>query len=473
MKVENFDGSKARQILTGLVMSESVLAAVAEQWDGKLFASPWENLIAGWAIDYWNSYKAAPKERMNGIFHSWAENKKDKDSIDLVERFLTGLSDDYEGGEEDINPNYVLDLACKHFSLVRFDRCLEMAAGHRDRGDLKKAEEKLAEYSKVLLGDEAGEDLFIDENEIASTFDVRESDVLISYSGALGDFFQDTFSRDCFVALLGTEKSGKSWGLLDLAWTALTQRKKVAFFEAGDLTRTQIKKRLITRAAQAPIRSENGLWPCVVKYPTKLILSKGSDKKVEVEYEERTFDAPINRQSAIEACRNIMRKKVKSKRSYFKFKVYPNDSVSIEGIKAKIRLWEKRQGWVPDVVVIDYADILAPPPGRMEPRDQINKIWKQMRALSQELHCLVITATQASARGYERETLDRRCFSEDKRKFAHCTATIGINSTSAEKEMGVQRLNYVVRREGEFSPRHCVYVAGCLPLAAPFIVSVR
>ena len=82
-----------------------------------------------------------------------------------------------------------------------------------------------------------------------------------------------------------------------------------------------------------------------------------------------------------------------------------------------------------DVVVVDYADILRPPPGRMEPRDQANEVWKQLRALSSALHCLVVTATQANRAGYDRELLGMTNISEDKRKLAHANGVIGINMT--------------------------------------------
>jgi hypothetical protein len=124
------------------------------------------------------------------------------------------------------------------------------------------------------------------------------------------------------------------------------------------------------------------------------------------------------------------------------------------------------------VIVIDYADILANPPGFNESRDATNATWKHLRRLSQERHCLVVTATQADAASYRAETIDASNFSEDKRKLSHVTGMVGINSTPEEKENSMQRLNWVVLRESEFNVTRCVHVASCIDIGNPAVKSI-
>ena len=46
---------------------------------------------------------------------------------------------------------------------------------------------------------------------------------------------------------------------------------------------------------------------------------------------------------------------------------------------------------IPDVIIVDYADILAPEDTRQsEKRHQVDETWKALRRLSQEWHALVI-----------------------------------------------------------------------------------
>ena len=128
-------------------------------------------------------------------------------------------------------------------------------------------------------------------------------------------------------------------------------------------------------------------------------------------------------------------------------------------------------GWLPDVVVIDYADILAPMDGRQEKRYQVDETWKRMRGLSQKRRICVITATQADAASYRVKTLGKSNFSESKTKLAHANAFIGINALPDEVEKQIRRLNFIVRREEAYSELECLYVAGCLAIGNPMIIA--
>ena len=108
----------------------------------------------------------------------------------------------------------------------------------------------------------------------------------------------------------------------------------------------------------------------------------------------------------------------------------------------------------------------------MDLRNQQNKIWQRLRRLSQEKHCLVVTATQADAASFESHTLKLHNFSEDKRKFGHCTAMYGINQNDPEeKDLRMMRLNELVIREGTSSTFRQVRLLQCLEMGRPFLGS--
>ena len=62
-------------------------------------------------------------------------------------------------------------------------------------------------------------------------------------------------------------------------------------------------------------------------------------------------------------------------------------------------------------------------------------------------------------------------FSEDKRKYAHTTATYSLNQTDEEKKIGIMRLGELVVRESEFDRTRQVKVLQCLQRGRPFIGS--
>ncbi len=193
-------------------------------------------------------------------------------------------------------------------------------------------------------------------------------------------------------------------------------------------------------------------------------------RRPRIEFEQKEFKEDLAWQTAYRACQDIMTRRIKSTQSFFKLFVYPAGGASVATIKAAIETMSWNN-WPPDIVIIDYADLLAPPSGMTEYRHQTNAIWKELRALSQSSHSCLITATQADAKSYDTETLSMKNFSDDKRKWSHVTGGFGINCTDKDRSRKMQRINWIVRREDDFNPNRFLYTAPCLALANPCVRS--
>lgn len=468
MKIVKKDGTRERAVLIGMVVHDQVLARIADKWDKKdgFFKTPWANLIAGWCVDFHNNYGKAPRANIEPVYQSWADDHKaDPDTVKLVEKFLGDLSGEYKRLKKEINPDYTVDLAAKHFNDVRLRRLKDAIDGDLELGKQDEAFKRIARFDKVDVGSDAHVDVLQDvtANKIAIS---EHREPLVKYPGALGEFFGDELERDAFVAFMAPMKRGKTFWLMDLAWRGMLQRRRVAFFEVGDLSQAQALRRFNIRAAGRPLKPTKPDKPVAVP---KLLTIDGSEASVEMDY--RHYQGYLTDEDARKARERVMLEKVKSKDSFLRLSTHPTKSVTVGGVRAVIDRWVRVEGWVPDVVCIDYADILAPAPGYSESRDAVNASWAALRRMSQELHCLVVTATQTKASSFTADMLDMEHFAEDNRKFAHVTAMYGINQSKTDKQNQVQRLNAVVVRESEFHVKNQVFVAGCLGLANPAVKS--
>jgi hypothetical protein len=149
--------------------------------------------------------------------------------------------------------------------------------------------------------------------------------------------------------------------------------------------------------------------------------------------------------------------------------------LTITQIKAILSTWEKTEAWVPDIIVIDYADLLTTE-REMDERPKQNKIWMGLRRLSQENgQPLVVTATQADADSYDKFRLKMNNFSEDKRKFSHSTAFLGLNQdpNGREKRIGLMRLNIIALREGDYNIQDEVTILMNLRRGRSFLSSYK
>jgi len=462
MEVKKQDSNNERQVLIGMIVERSILSRIASRWSGKLFENDWCNLIAGWCLEYFGIYNKAPGKDIESLYDNWAASSYNKTTIKLIGEFLGGLSNEYESLTKEINIEYTLDLAGKYFNQVRLQTLVENIQNDIQGDKLDKATQRIIEWDKIELGEEAWIDPLNDKEAIRAAFNY-EADLLIQFPGALGKFFGDALERDGFIAIVGPDKRGKSFWLTRLAFQAITQRRKVAFFESGDLSQNQIMRRLMIYTSQHP------KGPCEIKYP-KMIQRGINEKTATVEYKIRTYTKSLNWKMAWERTQEFIKNQVKSNDNLWRLSCYPNTTLNVSRIETVLNGWE-REGWIPDAIFIDYADILAADNIKLEKREQIDDTWRRLRALSQRKHNLVVTASQSDTPAYTSNIITKSNFSGSKTKNAHVTGMVGLNQTPEEKENGITRLNWVVRREGAFSETSCVHVAGNLGLANPAIRS--
>ncbi len=507
------DGFIERKIIIGMIISTEFLQKIQSIWNPKLIQSATVKRITGWCLQYFAKYNKAPNKQIEIIFSRKIKSLS-KDMIEDIEETLTSVSKEYERNV--YNADYLFDQAKEYLHTRRLLQHAEQIQDHASNGELTEAESLAVTYRTELQQDEkTWIDPFEDSPKVLKQAFEERPKPLIKFGGALGQFWGDQFYRDGFVALLGREKIGKTFILMDIAYRGVKSGCNVAIFQAGDMSERQQLSRLCTYLAGKSTQQKycNQLWvPQVDCMKNQLGTCKKEERKSNYslwdnkpKQEQLTFNnllkevqdneeyTPCNEcveyrkkgNGALwlyerEAIEPLTWKEVRSEWIKFNSK-YPrrlridthaNETLSIQEIKSLLDLWEITEGLVFDIIIIDYADLLKPDPDctHLSSRDQYNKIWQRMRRLSQEKHCLVVTATQASASSYGKAFLNLSDFSEDKRKYAHVTAMYGLNQTDEEKKLGLMRFNELVIRDGN-SESSFVNVIGRLQMGRPIMGS--
>jgi hypothetical protein len=309
---------------------------------------------------------------------------------------------------------------------------------------------------------------------------------------------------------MAPEKRGKTFWLIEMLMRALRARCHVAFFSIGDMTERQIKRRLDSYLMKRNWRYNNSTTKKILDHyfpvidcwlnqtdqcsrkerrgnnnghilgssgemPSPFDIKKHTPCHFCIEnfkptYWFRKYDRgePYVKEDAWES--GLKFSKVISENA-FKLLAYPNRTVNVSDLDDQFDVWEYQDNFIVDVVIIDYADNLAPEKGSNEFRHQQNILWQTMRALSMKRHCLVITATQSDAQSYNAKIMSLKHFSEDKRKYAHVTAMYGLNQNDEEKVNGILRINPVLVREDDFNRMGQVAVLQNLSIGRPFMGS--
>lgn len=459
--VKQYSADEERLLLAALITSDPVLEQVALSLKGESepFRSRSSNLIASWCFAYFEKYKRAPRRAIKRLFSRFAESSRDNETIELIESFLGGLSDEFQ---DEVNVDFAVDMASRYFRRIRLEKLHEQLDACLEQGDVDEAEALLKGYDPVTFGTSDWIDPTSSE-VLHDALDHIDGESLVSFRGDLGRFLSPHFERDGFICFVGPEKRGKSYWLMETAWTAWRQRRRVLYYVIGDMSRRQVMRRFIVRALRRPLRA--------MQVDRPVSIEKLARDRVQVKSRAFNYTEPVSLHEAKRRL-DLVLKKTSAVHSRLKLKCIGGSVVSASSIERDIQMFA-RQGWVPDVVVTDYADLLLPEPHTrtQEPRHQINESFKTMRRISQDHHLLFVTATQASAAAYGANVIRKSDFSEDKRKNAHVTGMLGINQNSDEKIQGIYRLNWVFLRDGSWTDTQVVWTAGNLALACPCIVS--
>lgn len=465
MKITSVKTDEERAILTALIVHDEVLSTVHSKLgeEKRPFPSKWCNTILQWCRSYFTQYQKAPRKHIKQLFHRYAEKVQDEDAVALIEAFLSRLSKDYEAQAQEMNEKYLLDLASRYFECEKLRRHVESLEKSLDSKDLEEARTQIAEYRSLDFSATAWSDPFA-KTTIKRTLRYLEKDrSLVQFKGELGEFLSPALEREGFVSFAAPEKRGKSFWLLEVAYQALRQRRKVLYYVLGDMSEDQANKRLYSRITRLPSVHLKG----EIRIPTSLVIKDGEPKmSFRNEKKEKLTGKDI-----WQAAENL-RQSTATKELPIKVKVAGASVISASDIERDVKTFAQA-GWVPDVVVLDYADLLLPEPHSrtQEFRHQVNESWKVLRRIALDYHLLMLTATQAAATAYESKVIRKRDFSEDKRKNSHVTGMLGINQSPEEKKLGLYRLNWVFLRDGEWADTQQVWTAGNLAIASPCILS--
>lgn len=106
----------------------------------------------------------------------------------------------------------------------------------------------------------------------------------------------------------------------------------------------------------------------------------------------------------------------------------------------------KADGVTLDLIVVDYADIMAGEERGASLQDQLRQIYIDLRALAFEFNALVLTATQTNREGAKQATARATDVGDDWNKTRTVDVLIGINTTEAERAAGESRLVWLMSR---------------------------
>ena len=129
-------------------------------------------------------------------------------------------------------------------------------------------------------------------------------------------------------------------------------------------------------------------------------------------------------------------------------KEFPTGSASVNTIKSHLKVLE-RDGIIPDVIFIDYADIMRPTSNYSEKRFALTSIYEAIRALAMEMNIPIWTAAQAGRASFGKDTFSLDVISESIGKAQTADVILGIARPDEDKRQKRASLIFLKNRNGE------------------------
>ena len=102
-----------------------------------------------------------------------------------------------------------------------------------------------------------------------------------------------------------------------------------------------------------------------------------------------------------------------------------------------------------DLIVVDYADIMAPNHRYSDVIENSKSVYVDLRAIAFDYNCAVLTATQTNREGYKSAVAKAEHVAEDFNKVRTVDLMISINKTEEEAARGEARLYFAASRNQE------------------------
>ena len=464
MKIKKIENQQQKVILTGLIVSDvfcnEILPILLNNKDlmFDLFSESYK-IVINWISDFWKKYQKAPHKNIQEIYkESYDKVEYEATNYQIISGLLSSLSDDFER-QEHYNEQFAIDRSKIFLRKANLDFLRRMIDNLLRRNQVDVAEEYISKFSKIEKETDTTTitDVINDFDVVDSAINL-ENEKLFRFHGAFGDLIGDLMRGD-LIAFSAPGKGGKSQLLFETALVAMMEGLRVVLF-SFEMPRNQCLRRLYQMFC-GEVFSVPESDGCI-SIPVPYFLNK-DNAEIGVKYVKKYG---LNAKKII--------KKIKSMRMHMKggglkLVTPPAYSMSIKKLSRTLDGFVL-EGFVPDVIIVDYADIMYSIDNKNEYRHMIDSIWKGLRSIAQEKNCLVATASHSGRSTYGKDQTESDIV-EDIRKLNHVAIMIALNQNKKERSEGIMRPEALVHRHKSIDAKEKVIVLQDYRIGRPYLDS--
>lgn len=428
IRENKLSGALQENILTLLCFDTEACPLIINSVDIGLFESEVYRTIAERAADYYRKYKKAPAEHLPDLLEEFLDSPKRS----VVGMYTDAVSDIFNLAEG-INRKYVLDELEKFVRQQSLKRSVIEAAEALQKGRSDVAEKalrdglgtKLAVFEKGTLLSKALEnpELYDPTVDLIRTgIQPLDRDGICPAPGEL-------------YTVMGLPNRGKTWWLLSIGKFAALQRKKVMHVSL-EMSELKIARRYAQAFFSMTRRKES--------FEVTVLIADDKGRFEGYKRKKMRRRPALTDKGAIDKLKR-RNQRLGNKLDRIVVKQFPTNQLTTEGLSAYLQMMMQEEGFHPDMLVIDYADLMKVDTANI--RVDTGRIYRDLRGLAVEHNIAVVTASQSNRSGEDQRILTMKNFAEDYSKAGISDNVITYNQTKEEEALGLARLFVVKARD--------------------------
>lgn len=489
MEVKTVDNIE-NLILTGIIVDASFYRDIHRAAKPEYFNSDIIRVMIPWLHEFYQSSNgAAPLSQIKDIFDVHL-TELDEDERITIRLMLKHINDEYAG--RDFNKDYILGKALSHLEKNSYEHKVKLIQRELKRDNLDKAKDLFASVQKEVF-DEVTQWKNPSENDMIHTWWDSKKEDLMKFPGELGNYMPK-IERKRLYAMLGPAKRGKSFWLMEWAYNALVAGLNVVYFSL-EMDEDELDQRWKCKLAGREFMEDSEktyLIPVVdcvhnqddtcskrdCTSPGTLVYSG----KLMKPFDENLDHIPCSvcretRPDLFEPAHWFEKKtlpRLTKKEAMlvqemfdnhvgygrFRFKCFPIDTATVADLERSLDELETHDGFITDMVITDYANILKHDSRISEHRHRISDIWKSLSRMAKTRNVIGVTASQGTRLSAQKNRLVEGDVAEDWSIVTIIDGLFGINEENYDKQdrhqidknWKVQRIETLSLRYGEFTP---------------------
>lgn len=369
-----------------------------------------ERIIDIVQADYFDSYQKILLDYELTFFSKYKEIAKFSTLKDIINEKEKGLNKDHLVGLiEKIeqlpleNIPHIKESSYRYFKERSVRNCIFQLVVDWKKHNYDSMKSNLEKALRAGEPKEIGHN-YVDDVEKRMKGDHRQP---ISAMLTLDKYIGGGLSQGEMGIVLAPTGGGKSMMLVKFACTALLNGKKVLYYTL-ELSEEAVGNRLDA---------------CINQIPLKDVWSFSDIIK------EKTEEIGKNGGSLI-------------------IKEFNTGQASINTLMAHVRTLQTNDGFIPDIIFIDYGDLLKPLDNFSEKRHSLDSIYIGIRGMAAELNIPIWNAAQTNRTGMDQENVSLSSIGESLGNARAADIVIGVGRTPENKSDNVATIGILKNRNG-------------------------